>query len=136
MKHKVKYVFSVIIFPPSTVIDEIIYYSSWGNDTPRAYSIEMHMDRDDYEKFITDDFNNITIQDVEQDGNSCIITIAYTSDRYTPFASWMTENGTENMGYKRAVSGLLFLLLIFVSLLPLFPFRKIIDSLKQILNPL
>lgn len=48
----------------------------------------------------------------------------------------MTENGTENIGYKRAVSGLLFLPLIFVSLLPLVPFRKIIDSLKQILNPL
>ena len=31
------------------------------------------MDRDDYEKFITDDLGSITIKDVEQDDNSCRI---------------------------------------------------------------
>ena len=129
-----------IVFPESTVIDKIIYYKTWGNDTPRTYSIEIHMDADDYNEFSSQFSDSIgmndghyeAIRDMAQDDKLCFIKITYMTERYTSFESWMIENGEENMGYKRIIAALLFLCLILVSLLPMIPYRKI----GKLLNPL
>lgn len=129
-----------IAFPESTVIDKIIYYMAWGNDTPRTYSMEIHMDADDYSEFSSQFSDSIDMSDghykaiknMTQDDKLCYIKITYITERYTPFESWMKENGEENIGYKRIIAALLFLCLILVSLLPMIPYRKIV----KLLNPL
>lgn len=129
-----------IAFPESTVIDKIIYYMAWGNDTPRTYSMEIHMDADDYNEFSSQFSDSISmnnghyeaIRDMTQDDKLCFIKMTHMTERYTPFERWMKENGEENMGYKRIIAALLFLCLILVSLLPMIPYRKIC----KLLNPL
>lgn len=56
---------------------------------------------------------------------SLLQLLFYTSDTYTPLASWMGKNGQENIGYKRSVSVILFFVLVIVSLMPLIPYKKI-----------
>jgi hypothetical protein len=52
----------------------------------------------------------------------------YKSDAYTPLASWMEDNGQENIAYKRSVSAVVFFILIIFSLLPLVPYKRIFSS--------
>lgn len=132
-----------IAFPKSTVIDEITYYWTWGNDTQRTYDMEMRMDANDYKEFSAlfsdgvyalngagmNDGRYATIKDIKQDDKLCFIKMIYASEGHTSFASWMEENGKENTGYKRIVAALLFLCLILISLLPVIPYKKIFKSL-------
>lgn len=112
-------------FPDSTEINEIVYYWTWGNDIPRTFSMELQMNIKDYENLVIEDTNYIMIKDVLQDDKICKIHMFYTSDAYTPLASWMEKNGQENIGHKRSVSVILFFVLVIVSLMPLIPYKKI-----------
>lgn len=132
-----------MIFPESTVIDEVIYYWTWGNDTRREYDLEIHMDVNDYKEFSAlfsdgvyepkgagmNDKRCVIISDIVQKDELCSIKMAYISGRYTSFASWMEENGKENIEYTRMVAALLFFILILVSLLPVIPYKKIFKPL-------
>jgi len=131
-----------IAFPKSTVIDEITYYWTWGNDISRTYDIEMRMDANDYKEFLAlfsdvypinetgmTDGCYAAIKDMTQNDKVCFIKMIYISERYTSFAGWMEENGKENIGYKRMVAVLLFLCLILFSLLPIIPYKKIFKPL-------
>ena len=115
-------------FPDSVVINEIIYYWNWGNDIPRTYSMKLQMNIQDYEEFVIEDTNHISIKPLEQNDKIYTIQMIYISDTYTPLASWMEDNGQENIGYKRSVAIAVFAMLIIISLIPLIPYKKILNN--------
>lgn len=114
-----------VYFPDSVEIDEIIYYWTWGNDISRTYNMILHMNIDDYEEFVIEDTNHISINVIEQNDIICTMQMIYISDTYTSLAGWMEDNGQENIGYKRGVGIAIFFLLIIISLIPLIPYKKI-----------
>ena len=113
-----------VVFPDSVKIDEIIYYWTWGNDIPRTYSMKLQMKIEDYEDFVIEDTNHISIKAIEQNDKICTMQMIYISDTYTPLASWMEDNGQENNGYKRSVAIAIFFLLIIISLIPSIPYKS------------
>jgi hypothetical protein len=115
-------------FPDSVEINEIIYYWTWGNDIPRRFSIKLQMSIEDYKEFAIEDTSHISIKNVQQDDKIYKMQMFYKSDAYTPLASWMEDNGQENIAYKRSVSAVVFFILIIFSLLPLVPYKRIFSS--------
>ncbi len=93
-----------VAFADSTEIKEIVYYWTWGNDIPRAFSIKLQMNIEDYEKFAIEEMDHMSIKDIQQNDKICTVQMIYISDTYTPLASWMEDNGQENIGYKRSIS--------------------------------
>lgn len=117
-----------VIFPKSTYISEIIYHSTWGNDVPRTYSIKLQMKETDYDSFDITGMKSLKLNGIQREKDDYQVHLYYTIPAYTPLATWMENNGKENMEYKISVMLLLLFFLIVFSILPLLPYKKILRS--------
>lgn len=116
-----------IVFPTEALVEEIKYRYTWGNDIPRYYEMKVSMTRDAYQTFKIED-TPVSLGEVKSLGDDCIVEVFYRSDGYTPLASWMTEQGEENRGYKNAVAAAWFVVLVIVSCIPIVPYKKILRN--------
>lgn len=119
-------------FPDDAVIDEIIYYWTWGNDTPRFFSIKMHLNAKDYKKLVLKDSEYLQVKEIQYNNESYNLQLNYVADKYVDLVGWMTENGKENIKYKRRVAMNYFLILIIISLIPIIPYKKYLKKLNVI----
>lgn len=112
-------------FPTSALVEEIKYRYTWGNDIPRYYEIVLHMTKEEYQKLNVEENEKISLGSVKPMEDTCEVVVFYRTEGYTQLATWMTEQGEENRGYKNAVSVAWFVVLIVVSSVPLLPYKKI-----------